>query len=230
MDVRHWHQAMQHCTHSSRQVTKLWFLSSVSDNLTLSPTHFWVNLHVTYRYKSSNHFLLVTQFMKCMHLLSEMQCKHYEEELKKVFEYLNTYSIDLISYSYASCGWWNKPRSLSRNWGGTTYMQQQMSRGKDRTFHINNTYGLSSKQHWKLTWRHEIRQCFSQISHRWVNFLGTDDSNNALDKTLDCEVVCCIYGNVTYISKSVLPQVCAVTLSWCLQRNTMQSHKLISPF
>ena len=40
-----------------------------------------------------------------MHLLSE----NLNEKELKVFQSLNTYSSDLILYSYASCGWWNQP-------------------------------------------------------------------------------------------------------------------------
>lgn len=61
---------------------------------------------------NQNHILSVNMHsIKFKHLLSEMQCKKYRRISEKYFS-LSTYCIDLISYSYASCRWWNKPRGL----------------------------------------------------------------------------------------------------------------------
>lgn len=89
---------------------------------------------------------------------------------------------------------------------------------RHRTFHKNNTYiHMSSKQHRKPTWRHEmpdIRHCLFQKHHSWVYFLTTDKTTVI--------ILCMRHWSLT--------KVCAIKLSWCLQRNTMQIHKLISLF
>lgn len=80
-----------------------------------------------------------------------VQRKQEEEELKKAFESLNTYSIDLISYSYASWWWWIRPGSLCAE----TEEEPHTCNRKWAKAQTHDTYGR--KQHWKLTQRLTVR-------------------------------------------------------------------------
>lgn len=132
MDVRHWHQAMQHCTHlhlPSSQPTRLWFLSWVSD-------YFWAGLHIQ---------------LKVMKITSAFQT----HDLWNVCIYCQKCIVNIMKKSWKSIWisqyllhWFNKlficiswmmeqsQRSLCRNWGGTTYMRQQISKNTDTGQHI----------------------------------------------------------------------------------------------
>lgn len=60
--------------------------------------------------------------------------------LKKYVENMNTYSIDLISYSCASCWWWNRTRGRCADTEEEhTHATTHEHKRRHRTFYRNNT-------------------------------------------------------------------------------------------
>lgn len=91
--------------------------------------------------------LLFSQRVHSVRSLSDSMWIWWREKFKGVLS-LHTYSIDLIGYSCASCGWRGKAEVLCWSWGGTTHKQQNEQQTQDL-----RQRQLSNKQHGALTWR-----------------------------------------------------------------------------
>ena len=91
-------------------------------------------------------------------------CQNLNEKELKVFQSLNTYSIDLISYSYASCGWWNQPWSLCAETEEEPHTRNSKWAKAHRT-HMGCQAGntnINIKTDWQ-TWISDIRWLFFNI-------------------------------------------------------------------
>lgn len=178
-----WDTGIKQCTHIAAR-DKWWSRGfSVQCQLTslCHPlNYFWVSVQILYRYKTSTSPLSKQNQWNFMHLLTEIQCKHYEEEQKRIR--ISQYLLHWFNKLFICILWTLEQthRSLCRNWGGTTYMQQQMSKSTDAGLSTTKRHVLWSKQHrklaWRLTDRHEFtdnRQHVLQISHRLVYFQVT---------------------------------------------------------